>query len=121
MIMMRMWGVKPLPFRNGHEAMEWIECVSSGRYHEPLPEVALIDVRMPGPPGHHVGYQMRQTEQIRHIPIVMMTAFLFDREEEAHIRQMVCPDRFIKKPLPSPEELRIMLQSTIKAAKVLAS
>src|SRR6185369_6813923 len=100
MLMMRLWGVDPLPFRHGLEAMAWLDRVERGTYKACMPELALLDLHLPGVGGQEVGYRMRHLRATAHIPIVVMSGFIFGRAEERVIREMVQPDQMVKKPLP---------------------
>ncbi len=39
-----------------------------------LPAVVLLDLMMPGPSGYEIAARLSQTEEYRHLPIIIMTA-----------------------------------------------
>lgn len=109
-----LWGVEGKVFKDGHEATRWLDQVENGSESSHLPDIALLDIRMPGPQGHEIGKRMRSLPATRHIPIVIMTAYQLTREERNTIVEMVHPEHIIGKPLPAPDDLRNLLQSTIR-------
>lgn len=58
--------------RNGKEAMDFL--TKKGKYiHEVLPDFVLLDVNIPKKNGHEVLRFIKNTEDIKHIPVVMFT------------------------------------------------
>ncbi len=58
--------------RNGKEAMDFL--TKKGKYvHEVLPDFVLLDVNIPKKNGHEVLRFIKNTEHIKHIPVVMFT------------------------------------------------
>lgn len=102
-----------LAFKDGFEAMGWLDKVQAGLVGAPLPELALLDIRMPGPQGHEIAQRLRQMDATADTAIVMMTAFRFDGEERARINQMANPDLFINKPVPAPLELKSLFDKVL--------
>lgn len=113
--MMALWDVQALVFEDGYQAWEWLDMVERGTAASPLPEVALLDIRLRGPQGPAIGRRMRQIPATAHIPIVVMTAYYLGAEDLAQIREAVKPDLLLIKPLPSPPEFREMLERAIAA------
>src|SRR5574341_217695 len=111
--MLTIWDYEPLAFSDGHEAMKWLDDVEAGRSPDPLPELALLDIRMPGPQGHEIGHRLRQMRQTANIPIVVMTAFRMDASEMEEITRLAQPDRMITKPLPAPDQFKAMLDEVL--------
>ncbi|MGX7690295.1 response regulator [Flectobacillus roseus] len=58
--------------RNGKEAMDFL--TKKGKYaHEAPPDFVLLDVNIPKKNGHEVLRFIKNTENIKHIPVVMFT------------------------------------------------
>src|SRR5437868_1445739 len=55
----RSWGVKVLPFHDGGKARAWIQRVDHGRIVGSLPELAIINVRLPTFSGLGVAARLR--------------------------------------------------------------
>jgi len=108
-----LWGYEPLSFANGYEAMKWLDRVEQGETDQ-LPQLALLDIRMPGPKGHDIGKRLRSIPSTADIPIIIMTAFRATSEERDEIYSAADPEGFITKPLPSPGELMAYLEAFIK-------
>src|ERR1051326_1798050 len=71
-VMMSVWGEKPLPFADGGAAWDWLDSVANGTFKGELPELALMDIRMPCYTGDKIAARIRQTPQIKDIPIILM-------------------------------------------------
>lgn len=110
---MTLWGVTPLVFQTGQEAVDWLARVERGDGPSPLPEVAILDLRLPDIMGHEIGRRMRTLPATAHIPIVLMTAYDLRDSDQRLIEQAVHPDEIIFKPLPMPEEFRARIERTI--------
>ncbi len=72
---------------NGLEALEQAE--------QHRPDVILMDMRMPELDGYQATKRLKASEELKHIPVIAVTASSF-REEEARARK-AC-DGFIRKP-----------------------
>ncbi|MFZ4828896.1 MAG: response regulator [Phototrophicaceae bacterium] len=60
--MFGMWGIDGVAFVDGEEAIEWIEDVDCGRYQGELPELAMLDIRLPGSvSGIEIGERLRKS------------------------------------------------------------
>ncbi len=46
------WGHNAIEFRDGKQTFAWLDAVESGAHAGDLPELALLDIRMPGPRGN---------------------------------------------------------------------
>jgi CheY-like chemotaxis protein len=115
--LMTLWGVDNIVFKDGHEAYRWLDAVENGDPSVRLPDIALLDIRMPGAQGHEIGKRMRSLPATQNIPIVIMTAYQLTREEREQIIEMAHPEHIIGKPLPAPDDLRAMLEKTARDAK----
>ena len=100
-------GHKVLLVTNGLEALAQAE--------QHRPDVILMDMRMPELDGHETTKRLKANLELKHIPVIAITASSF-REEEAKARK-VC-DGFIRKPFNRSEliaELKRFLKPTEKS------
>jgi CheY-like chemotaxis protein len=79
-----------------------------------LPDFALMDIRMPGRRGNEIAGRMREMDRLKHIPIVLMTAFVLSEDEIDRLRQDFGVDHVINKPLPDFDRLGVILHDIIK-------
>lgn len=108
-------GVDGASFQTGEEAIEWIDEVDSGMYAGELPELALLDIRLPGDvDGAMVGARMRESPTLRHTRIVLMTAYKLSPREEQEIIHQAGSDLLLYKPLPKLNELQGLLRGLIR-------
>jgi len=108
------WGKQPLGLHGGNEAMAWIKDFRDGRYTGPTPELALLDIRMPGgPQGDEVAREMRITPGLRGMAIVLMTANFYDGTQESHLLAETGADAFVRKPFPVLDDLKKTLDRAI--------
>lgn len=112
--MTQVWGHTPLPFESGQKAWEFLEKIQSGAHTTPLPDFALMDIRMPGHWGNEVAKKIRETDALRHIPIVLMTAFVLTEDERRTMMNDYGVDKIINKPLPDFMELKRQLEEVIQ-------
>lgn len=114
--LIKMWGHTPLVFEDGHQAYSWLDKVQAGTYDKPLPELALLDIRMPGPQGYEIGERLRSIGVTANIPIVMMTAWRLSPEETEKVDRAK-PDKKIDKPLPMPDDFKKVLDKVLADAR----
>ncbi len=115
------WGHDTLTFPDGEKAWRWLDDVEGGSFREELPELALLDIRMPGHTGDAVAGRMRQIEALRHIAIVLMTAYELSDGDRERIMSTSGADHMIFKPLPDMEELKILLHGILERKKARCS
>jgi CheY-like chemotaxis protein len=108
-VMMRVWGVQPLVFPDGNSTWAWLDSVENGSYTGELPELALMDIKMPGPFGDQIAARIRQTQALKHIPIILMTAFTLTGSEVTDLAERSGMDHLIFKPLPDFEDFRRLM------------
>lgn len=113
-IMCQVWGHTPLTFETGQKVWDWLDEVEAGKVTSNLPDFALMDIRMPGRRGNEIAARMRDVEKIKHIPIVLMTAFVLSEDEIDRLRQDYGVDHVINKPLPDFDRLGVILHDIIK-------
>lgn len=108
-VMISVWGEKPLSFADGNAAWAWLDSVANGTFSGELPELALMDIRMPGYTGDKVAARIRQTTPIKDIPIILMTAFSLSDAEIKVMMEQAGIDQLINKPLPDMLDFRAIL------------
>ena len=82
-------GYKTVQTRNGVEAVELT------RRHRP--DLILMDIQLPEVSGLQVTQWIKDDEELRHIPVVAITAFAMKGDEEK-IRQGGC-EAYLSKPI----------------------
>lgn len=108
----RAWGYEPMAFENGQQVWNWLDSVEAGQYSDPLPNFALMDIRMPGKKGNELANRIRSLHALHNIPIVLMTAFsLNDVQRSDMIREGA--DEIINKPLPDFDQLYALLHDVL--------
>lgn len=116
--MFEMWGIEGVAFVDGEEAVAWINDVDSGRIKGELPELALLDIRLPGKiQGPAVGERLRQSKPLGDIAIVLTTAYHLTAEEERDVVLKAGADKFVRKPLPKFFELKELLENVIASRR----
>jgi CheY-like chemotaxis protein len=113
-MMCKVWGHNPIPFETGQKAWDFLATIESGAYQGPMPEFALMDIRMPGKKGNEVANRIRQIAHVKNIPIVLMTAFSLSEDERSAMLQEDGVDEIISKPLPDFDKLRVLLDNIIQ-------
>lgn len=111
--MFESWGHTPLEFRDGNQAFRWLDEVEKGEYAGELPELALMDIRMPGPRGNEIAKRIRTITDLEQIPIVLMTAFSLSDGERQAMYDDFGVDHIIHKPLPDFFELKQLLENKL--------
>jgi CheY-like chemotaxis protein len=99
-VMFQVWGHTALEFRDGNEAWTWLDSLESNTFKGTLPELALMDIRMPGHRGHEIAQRIRTVAQVKQIPVVLMTAFSLTDSERQDMLTNYGVDKIINKPLP---------------------
>src|SRR5215471_16556528 len=98
--MFEIWGIEGVAFVDGAEAVAWIEDVDKGNIAGELPELAILDIRLPEVTGPEVGARIRKSERLGNISIVMITAYRLSPAEEEHVKAQAKADTLMYKPLP---------------------
>ena len=111
--MFQVWGVKGVAFVDSTEALAWIEDVDQGRTRGELPELAVLDIRMPEVSGLDISARLRKSPFLGHIPIVLITAFHMSPEDERAAIAQAQADLLLDKPLPAMPVLRKILNDLI--------
>lgn len=113
-MMAQVWGHNPMTFESGQKVWDWLDTVAGGQYRGDMPDFALMDIRMPGRRGNEIAQRIRQIESLRHIPIVLMTAFVMADEDMQKMKQEFGVDYVINKPLPDFDRLKTILDTVIQ-------
>ncbi len=112
-VMFQVWGHSIIEFSNGNDAFKFLDEVQAGTFSGDLPAFALMDIRMPGPNGNETARKIRQTEPIKNIPIILMTAFQLTENEQQDYKTNFGVDKIIFKPLPDFDVLHQIIHETI--------
>lgn len=116
--MFEMWGIEGVAFVDGEEAIAWVDDVDNGRFRGELPELALLDIRLPGTvSGPMVGERLRKSPILGDVAIILSTAYKLTVEEETQAIERAGADKLMYKPLPKFNELQKVLESVIKARR----
>lgn len=112
--MFEMWGIEGVAFVDGEEALAWIDDVDGERFQGELPELALLDIRLPGDiNGVMVGERLRQSPILGQMAIVLTTAYKLLPEEQDAAMAKAQADLWLPKPMPKFAELQKILDNVI--------
>jgi CheY-like chemotaxis protein len=111
--MVQIWGHNAVAFENGQKVWDWLDAIEHGAHGDPLPELVLMDIRMPGKKGNEIANRMRTLPALENTPIVLMTAFSLSESERLEMIAQDGVDHIIHKPLPDFEQLRTMLHNIV--------
>lgn len=107
-------GIGGVAFGSGEDAMDWIEEVDTETYIGELPELALLDIRLPDSiNGVMVAARMRASRRLDDTVIVMMTAYRLSNREEEEMMAESGADFCLYKPLPAIDELHYILNGLL--------
>jgi CheY-like chemotaxis protein len=82
-------GAVVLQASDGHEAVEKAA---------EMPDLILMDIQMPGMDGYEATRTIKETEGLRHIPIIMLTGNKEDEDIEQGMKCGACS--YLTKPAP---------------------
>jgi CheY-like chemotaxis protein len=112
--MFEMWGIEGVAFVDGEEAVAWIDDVDNTRFQGELPELALLDIRLPGEiNGVMVGERLRKSPILGEMSIVLTTAYQLTADEQDEAITKAGADLWLPKPLPKFTELQGILEKVI--------
>ncbi|MEZ4671645.1 MAG: response regulator [Anaerolineae bacterium] len=116
--MFEMWGIEGVAFVDGEEAVAWVEDVDSGKFKGELPELALLDIRLPGNiTGADVAVKLRASPILGNSAIVFATAYRLSADEYDEIMKKTDADKLMYKPLPRFNELQKILEEVLAARR----
>jgi CheY-like chemotaxis protein len=119
--MFEIWGIEGIAFVDGAEAVSWVNDVDKGDAAGELPELAILDIRLPEISGPEVGARIRRSERLGKIAIVLITAYRLSPEEEEQVKRIAQADMLMYKPLPAMPELRKILDQIITKRGMVSS
>jgi CheY-like chemotaxis protein len=92
--------------RGGKEALEFL--FGDGKYADrnqyPLPDIVLLDLKMPGIDGHEVLRRIKGTDKLKRLPVIILTssrdegdrAMSYDNGANSYLVKPVSFDDFLK-------------------------
>ena len=120
--MVGMLGIGGMGFSTGGDAVKWIEKVEAGDYEGEMPELALLDIRMPDDiSGPMVGARIRKSPVLKEIVVVLMTAYKLSPKQEEGVMAESKANLLLHKPLPRIDELTYILNGLIVGRSSSAS
>ncbi len=115
--MFDLWGIEGVAFVDGAEAVTWIDDVDSGKIVNDLPELAILDIRLPEVSGPEIGERLRKSTRLGDVAIVMITAYRLSPAEEEQVLKKAHADMLLYKPLPAMLEFKSRLETIIAKRK----
>ena len=83
--------------RNGYKVMTAKDGVDAmGQLHETIPDMMLLDIEMPRMDGFELATHMRNDDQLKHVPIIMITSRTGDKHRER--AQQIGVNNYLGKP-----------------------
>lgn len=110
-MMCQLWGHSTMVFDNGQQVWDWLDQLEQDAHEEALPDLLLMDIRMPGKRGNELAQRMRQIPALQRRPIVLMTAYALSDGERQEMMANDGVDAILNKPLPDFEELQTLLHN----------
>jgi len=113
-VLFELWGHDIIAFQTGEEAVDWLTQVEQDGDTEDLPELALLDIRLPGEiDGIEICKQIRQNSLLAEIPVILATAYRLTPKQIEQIMAETQADMLLHKPLPNAAEFHKMLDRLI--------
>jgi CheY-like chemotaxis protein len=113
-VLFELWGHDIIAFQTGEDAVDWLQLVEEEGSTEDLPELALLDIRLPGEiDGIEICKQIRQNRLLANIPVILATAYRLTHKQIEQIMADTQADLLLHKPLPSAAEFHSMLDRLI--------
>lgn len=102
--MLERWGFEVVGATNGQEAL--------ARLRAEVPDVALVDIQMPGTDGYELIQRIRQESRFKELRVVALTAFAMRGDRESILAHGF--DAYLTKPIDF-QQLRAALQKMDQA------
>lgn len=115
--MFEIWGIEGIAFIDGGEALAWIDAVDAGEFSGELPELAILDIRLPNASGPEISARLRQSPSLDNIGVSLITAYRLSPQREREVMKDSGADLLLYKPLPVMQELRTRLDEIIAARR----
>ncbi|KQC33038.1 chemotaxis protein CheY [Nonlabens sp. YIK11] len=95
--------------RTGEAAIDLLNEQAAGQNKQkPLPDLILLDVNLPRINGHEVLKYIKEHEDLKHIPVIMLTtSSSIDDISKSYRKHVNC---YIVKPVESEEFLKAVIQ-----------
>jgi CheY-like chemotaxis protein len=91
--------------KDGKEAIDFVN--KQGKYSDAdLPDIILLDINLPKKNGHEVLEYIKGNENLKHIPIIMLTTSSSQKDINASYNKFV--NCFITKPVDASEFLTVI-------------
>ncbi|MFA5422900.1 MAG: response regulator [Phycisphaerae bacterium] len=91
----------------GEEALEYLQRAKDGDESSPMPDIILLDLNMPGMGGKKFLQNMKSDEQVRGIPVVVVSTS--DAQQDIEESYKLQAAGYVQKS-PSLEKLRRIIQ-----------
>jgi DNA-binding response OmpR family regulator len=99
-------GIDGIAFTTGEDAVDWIDAIDGGYISDQHPEVALLDIRLPGSVnGVEVGARLRSSSFKQKVKIILMTAHRLSVQEEMAAMHQAGADLILYKPFSPMTEI----------------
>lgn len=108
--MCELWDFNVISFKDGFEAAAYL---SNSDPPSPHPDVALLDIRMPGPWGHEISAKIRKHPILNNIGVILMTAYELPGTDEEKYIESSGADQLLYKPLPPMDDLLKLIHEII--------
>lgn len=107
LVMTQLFGADGVAFTSGEEAAAWIDEIDGHMLRAELPELAWIDLRLPGAlQGDDVAVRLRRSPSLSAMPVILTAAAPLAPADERHLLARTGAQRLLVKPLPSLDQLR---------------
>ena len=94
--------------RDGVEAIDYLFAPRGDGTHNPLPELVLLDLKLPKIDGHEVLKRIRSDKRTSLLPIVILTTSVEDRDRLEGYR--LGANSYVRKPVDFAEFGRAVIQ-----------
>jgi chemotaxis family two-component system response regulator Rcp1 len=90
------WSVELVVVRDGQEAVEWLLGAENDGCEPRRPDLILLDLNLPRMGGHEVLVRIRQTPDLKSVPVVVLTTST--RQEDIEQMYRAGANTYIQKP-----------------------